>query len=61
MKYRIKQVGDSFYPQGQFLWFFWSCYGDDIKRDFDSLEGARVFLDRLSAPVDSTTIIHNYP
>jgi len=47
MKYRIKQIGDLFYPQGRLFGLFWFDYAGQRKQriSFDSLSGARKFLD----------------
>lgn len=56
-QYRIKQIGNKFYPQKKWAGLFW--YNIYHKYDsFSSLNDARNYLDFISS---QKTIIHKYP
>lgn len=63
MKYRIKQVGNSFYPQFQVVWPLWfSFYSGESEDEYDSLEDATEYLNqRIRNDHPQKEIIHNYP
>jgi hypothetical protein len=64
MKYRIRQVGNKFYPEGKILGLVWNnfCNGIYEKRThLNSLDEARDYLDKLAERDAERTTIHNYP
>jgi hypothetical protein len=68
MKYRIKQVGNKYYPQYKLLFVFWchfksSMYGIGYCNTvFWSLEDAKEYLDEIKSyeKLDESVSIHNY-
>ena len=65
MKYRIKQVGNKFYPQSRICLFFWREFIGNNNSYFPSkvvkfsLQDARDFIDDHIE--NQRTIIHKYP
>lgn len=63
MKYRVKQIGDKFYPQYKYL-FWWAHYSWAFGAvEFDNLEEAREYLDDWVPKVKLEPLvkIHQYP
>jgi hypothetical protein len=68
MNYRIKQVGNKYYPQYKFLWLFWLNFKSGMhgigyyNTVFWSLEEATGFIRNLNSnkSVDNSITIHKY-
>lgn len=68
MRYRVKQVGNNYYPQHKFLWLFWCNFKSGMNgigyydTVFWSLEAAMNYLDEVTSneKIDKSVSIHKY-